>query len=421
MAIDSASSHPETTVPSMEQLRPGLARVVVVEDGDSVIVGRPDLNLFFAVPLPGGAFVTALQETGSIEVATARAEGIAGEPVDGIDFLRGLIDTGLFDDATSDLAVAGGGEARRETKWLEGVSPRVAKRFFGRAAWFLYAAAALGATLLIVCVPDLRPHSSNVWFTEDKALSSLVVAAIAIALTAVHEAWHWLAGRAAGVPAVFRVSRRGVFLVFETDVSQLVTIPRSQRSGVFLAGMAVDSVILFLALAVQWAALSQGGPTAVGLAAFLGAVAFIKVVGIGQQWALVFLRSDVYALLANVLGCHNLYRAVWLAAKSRLWRLSDEDRAELASISDHDRRVGRWFGLVYVGGCLLVGAFLIWWVLPFLVGLVRWLVPVISAGDIGSTQFWTALALLGYSAAVWLAPPLLALRERRLRRQGQLL
>jgi putative peptide zinc metalloprotease protein len=421
MAIDSASSHPDSLVPSLEQLRPGLDRVVVAQDGDSSIVGRPDLNLFFAVPLPGGAFVTTLQQTGSIELATTSAEEVADGPVDGIDFLRGLVDTGLFDDPASDLAAAGGGEARRETKWLEGVSQPVAKRFFGRAAWLVYAAAAVGATFLMVLVPDLRPHSSNVWFLEDKALASLLVVALALALTAVHEAWHWLAGRAAGVPAVFRVSRRGAFLVFETDVSQLVTIPRSQRSGVYLAGMAVDSLMLFLTLALQWAALSRGGPAAAGLAGFLGAIAFTLVLGIGQQWALVFLRSDVYALLANVLGCHNLYRATWLAAKSRLWRLSAEDREELASISQHDRRVGRWFGLVYVGGCLLVGAFLIWWVFPFLAGLARWLVPVISDGDVGSTQFWTALALLAYSAAVWIAPPLLALRERRLRRQGLLL
>ncbi|EAQ00709.1 hypothetical protein JNB_11059 [Janibacter sp. HTCC2649] len=421
MAIDSASTQPDTTVPSLDQLRPGLSRVVVAEDGDSSIVGRPDLNLFLAVPLAGGAFVTALQETGSIELATTRAEEVADAPVDGIDFLRGLVETGLFDDAASELAVAGGGEARRETKWLEGVSQPVAKRFFGRAAWSLYAAAALGATVLMVLVPDLRPHSSNVWFLEDKALSSLVLVALALGLTAVHEAWHWLAGRAAGVPAVFRVSRRGAFLVFETDVSQLVTIPRSQRSGVYLAGMAVDSLNLFLTLALQWAALSHGGPFATGLAGLLGAIAFALVVGIGQQWALVFLRSDVYALLANVLGCHNLYRATWLAAKARLWRLTAEDREELASISEHDRRVGRWFGLVYVVGCLMVGAFLIWWVFPFLEGMARWLVPVVSAGDVGSTEFWTALALLAYSATVWIAPPLLALRERRLRRQGLLL
>jgi len=277
MAIDRASTPPESMVPSLEHIRPGLDRVVVAEDGDSSIVGRPDLNLFFAVPLPGGAFVTTLQQTGSIELATTRAEEVAGSPVDGVDFLRGLVATGLFDDATSELAVAGGGEAR------------------------------------------------------------------------------------------------------------------NQRSGVYLAGMAVDSLLLFLALALQWAALNQWGPVAPGLAGFLGAVAFTLVVGIGQQWALVFLRSDVYALLANVLGCHNLYRATWLAAKSRLWRLTDEDREELASISEHDRRVGRWFGLVYVVGCLMVGAFLIWWVFPFLAGMVRWLVPVVSAGDVGSAEFWTAL------------------------------
>ncbi len=67
---------------------------------------------------------------------------------------------------------------------------------------------------------------------------------------------------------------------------------------------------------LQWVALWTQAPDP--WSRFLGAVVLLNVLGIGQQWALVFLRSDVYALLANVLGCHNLYRATWLSAKARV-------------------------------------------------------------------------------------------------------
>lgn len=415
MSVESAESPSADLSP--ERLRPVLDLIVVAQDGDSSIIGRPDLNLFIAVPLPGGAFVSTLQETGSLEEATTRASELAGETVDGVDFLEGLLGAGLFDEAVTQ-AVRQDGQ-RQATRWFEGISQPVARRFFGRVAWLVYAAAAIGSAVLIAVIPDVRPHYRNVWFLEDKALSSLVVAVLALALTAVHEAWHWLAGRAVGVPATFRISRRGVFLVIETDVSQLVTVPRRARSGVYLAGMAVDAVVLFAALVLQWVALWTQAPDP--WSRFLGAVVLLNVLGIGQQWALVFLRSDVYALLANVLGCHNLYRATWLSAKARVHGLDAADRAEWEDIGAHDRHVARWFGLVYLAGCLMIGAFLVFWVLPYLAGMIRWLAPILADGDVSSMPFWTAVILLAYSGATWIAPPVLALRERGLRKRGVLL
>ena len=40
-----------------------------------------------------------------------------------------------------------------------------------------------------------------------------------------------------------------------------------------------------------------------------------QVVAVVWQWAAVFLRSDGYAVLANALRCHNLYRATWCSAR----------------------------------------------------------------------------------------------------------
>src|SRR5262249_34251178 len=149
------------------------------------------------------------------------------------------------------------------------------------------------------------------------------------ALTALHETWHWLAGRAVGIAAVFRVSRRGVFLVFETDLTQIVTTPRRKRYTAYVAGACIDGVVLAVALATRLAYREGLLDLPPLLDRVLGVVVLALVTSISWQVTAVCLRNDGYAVLANALGCHNLYRATWLTTKDRLFRLSGAEAEEL--------------------------------------------------------------------------------------------
>src|SRR5262249_21201466 len=150
-------------------------------------------------------------------------------------------------------------------------------------------------------------------------------------LTALHEMWHWLAGRALEVGAVFRVSRRGVFLVFETDLTQIVTTPRRQRYVAYVAGACIDCAGLAVVLATRLAYRLDWLALPPVLDRVLGVVVLAQVTSICWQVTAVCLRNDGYAVLANALGCHNLYRATWLTTKDRLFGLSDAEVEELAA------------------------------------------------------------------------------------------
>jgi hypothetical protein len=397
-----------------------VAPLVVVTDGDEHVLGRPDLGHYVAVPEPGAVFVTALQGGASLAEATARASRAAGQKVDGADFLRGLAEAGLLSEDTPE----GSGDpppTGRRIRWIEGVSPRVAGRLFGRVAWIGYGLAALVAVGVLVARPDLRPGFEDVWFLGDPVLSLLAFLPVGILLGAAHEAWHWLAGRAIGVPAVFRVSRRGLFLVFETDLTQLAAVPRRKRYGPFLAGMALDGVVLATALGLRvlYRADLLALPPVVDR--LLGVVILNQMISVVWQWAAVFMRSDGYAVLANALRCHNLYRATWLTAKGRLWRLVADETAELEAISPHDRQVAHWFALVYIAGMTGVGWLTLTFSLPFLISMMLWVANNLGSLAVTSVTFWESAAVLALMATQWGAPLLLALRERRLRKMGELL
>jgi hypothetical protein len=268
--------------------------------------------------------------------------------------------------------------------------------------------------------PDLWPSYEHIWWLPDPVLSLLVLFPVGLLLAAMHEAWHWLAGRAIGVPAVFRVSYRGIFLVFETDLTQIVTVPRRARYGAFLAGMAFDVVVLAVALGLRLAYRVD----LVGLPGWvdrlLAAVVLMQLLGIVWQWAALFLRSDGYAVLANALRTHDLYRATWLTTKDRLWRLTGADAAELASICRHDRRVAGWFGQLYLIGLVAMGWMLASYGIPFMTTMVWWVGHNLVHPSLTSVAFWESAAVVTIAVGRYAVLPLLAWRERRLRRAGAL-
>ncbi|GAB7046490.1 hypothetical protein [Catenuloplanes indicus] len=384
-------------------------RLVVTHDGSAYVLGRPDLGVYVAVPEPGAVFVRTLQETGSVEDATARASEVAGEPVDGAAFLEGLAGAGLLDPPQ----VTRG-------RWIAGVDPAVVAPLFGPVAWCVYGLAAVTAIGLLIARPELRPSFADALFLPDPVLSTLIFLVMGHLVVAMHETWHWLAGRAAGVPAAFRVSYRGFYLVFETDLSHLNALPRRSRYGPFLAGMALDATVLAVALLLRLAHHTELLMLAPLADRLLAALVLITVYALVWQCAGVFLRTDAYAVLANALRCHNLYRATQLVTKRRLWRLTADEAAELAAVSAHDHRVARWFGIVHLAGGAVLGWALVTLVLPYLVTMSGWLLTNLRDPDPAGLPFWESIAVLLILLLQWAGPPLLAVRERRMRRAGAL-
>ena len=406
----------------VRDLAAATAPLVVSSDGDEWVLGRPDIGVYVDVPEPGAVFVQSLQSGESVAEATARASEVAGEPVDGEDFIAVLTDAGLLDLPTPPGAVTppAAPVRGRQIRWIEGVSPHGAQRLFGRVAWTIYGLAALGSVAILFGRPDLRPTFESVWFLGDPVVSLLASVPIFIVIGATHEGWHWLAGRALGVPAVFRLSYRGVFLVFETDLTQIVTRPRRQRYGPFLAGMAIECCMLFAILLLRILYLASVVDLPAVVDRIFGALVYGLVFSIAWQWAAVFLRSDGYAILANALRCRNLYRVTWVTVKAHLFRLSDDEAAELADAHPRDRSVARWFGLVYVAGMIAMVWIALELNLPFLISMLTWLAGNLIGGAVQTRQFWESAAVATYVLITTFAPLALAIRERRLRRAGTL-
>jgi hypothetical protein len=388
------------------------ARLSLVAEGDQVMVGNPATATFVAVPAVGGVVLSALADGRSVAEAAAAAFEHSQVEVDVEDFVTTLEEAGI-------LVYEDGAALSGRVRWVSGVPSWLAHPLFGKVAWSCYALAFVFVLVALAAEPALRPSFEDYLFLPDPLLCILCAYAMSVVIMIAHESWHWLAGRAIDVPARFRLSYRGIFLAAETDLSLLLTRPRRQRYGPMLAGPAFDISLLALALCLHWAYFALGLPLPDVLARLLGSLTLMIVANLVLQCA-VFLRTDLYAVLACALHCDNLYRTSWLTMKARLLPMTAEESAELESASRRDRSVAQWFSILYLVGMLGVFWFVLTFLLPAAAGGFSWMVRNILSLSTDSLAFWESVVVALLSAANTFAPLPLALRELRLRRMGRL-
>ncbi|MFG2059143.1 hypothetical protein ACGFI9_34515 [Micromonospora sp. NPDC048930] len=362
----------------------------VIEEGDDVLIGDPERGSYIAVPAVGGVVVRALLDGATVEEAGARAATLAGEPVDMADFIAVLTELGFVD--TDDPAVPAPTAAMQQRAWTTGPPAAVVRPLFSPVAWCVYTAAAVWVIACLVLRPDLWPRPTDLLITGDIGTSLLIMLPVTYVLVGVHEMWHWLAARALDLRTRFGIDRRLFFLVFETDLSQLWSVPRRKRYGPQLAGIAIDMVVLAALLA---------GQIAFGPVRPLPALVFVLVASTLWQ-CMVFLRTDLYAVLVTATGCRDLWRVKSLLLRRAFGRLNERQCAELEQADPRDIHVGNWFRWLWLTGCLVAAGYFVLFYLPLLLYVGRRANDELAAGA-GTARFWWGLL-----TAVMVYTPVLA-------------
>ncbi|SCG75222.1 hypothetical protein [Micromonospora coxensis] len=395
--------------------RPRVGNLVVrQEDEDEYVVGDPATGTFVVVPEVGARLVALFAAGRSVAEAADEVERQTGEPVDALDFVEVLVEAGVIDGRPEDAAAA----AAPARYWsVSRIPARLVRPLFGRVAWTGYVAALLATLVMFAAEPSLLPHYEDTFIFPDVVLSLLITNVVVVVLTIVHEVWHALAGAAVGVPSRLRVERRGIFPVLETDLTGLWALPPERRYGPFLAGMAIDSVLLFAAVAPRFAWSRGWIDLPPELVRFLAMVVFSQAVKLAFQ-TLAYLRTDMYLVMATATGCRNLHQVTRLSLKRRIRRLSAEENTILRHAHDTDLRVSRWYRLLYLAGLI----WMIWFAIHFLWPSAKvtfgWAAGVLIGAPLASAYWWEGIALLVFASFNVLLPLGVIVRNRRRTRKA---
>lgn len=309
---------------------------MVPEDG-GVMVGRPDTGSYALFPEAGAELVRQLSTGVPMAAAVGWYERTSESLLDVDDFVATLGDFGFLREGDEDPAPA------KPVRWR-----RLGLVVFCRPAVALYLAIVVAALVAMSRQPWLRPSYRNLFFTSHLSLIPVVLMAIGMVFVLLHEWCHMLAGRRLGLPSKLGIGRRLYFLVAETRLDALLSVPRRQRYLPFLAGTLADTVVI-AALTLLAAGLRDLGVPA-WCSGLCLAVAFTAVLRVIWQFQF-YLETDLYYVIATALRCTHLQAAARFCIKAQVRRLlrrpaqpSDPDW------SSRDRAAARWYAPVLVAG-----------------------------------------------------------------------
>jgi hypothetical protein len=359
---------------------------ITPSDDDSFIVGDLARGEFIQVPPIAVTVINALQSGQTVTDVAAEARREAGQEVDVVAFVETLIDCG-FVAAVDGVSLQSHGPELTDGGQVGATLARLARPLYSAPAWAVYGVLFCCCLVLLAAVPWFRPHYDQLLFLPGPVLSIVLLTVITAPISMLHELAHWLGARLEGVPARITLSRRYYLVVFQTDLSALWAVPRRRRFGPLLAGMALDVVVIAALLGVRATQfLGWWHPRPI-LAQLFAALVVALVISVSLQFV-VFLRTDIYAVLITGLGCVNLTRISRLRMARVYRRLAATEEHEFASASPRDRDMSRWYCWVQLGGALIVAWNFAVFFVPSLAHTLRWIGGGLTHHSPATAEFW---------------------------------
>ncbi|MEV6025948.1 hypothetical protein [Streptomyces sp. NPDC052036] len=377
-----------------------------VPEGDDVVVGRLDTGSYAVFPTDGAELLKRLAQGMPLSAAADWYASAFDEAVDLDDFVATLRELGFV---------------REGEEQPQGPPPRpVRLRRLGRAAfslpaWACYLAVVGGWTWAVTRHTDLAPHPSQIFFVRSLLVVQLVITFGQVPLLLLHEGFHILAGRRLGLPTRLRVSNRLTYIVAETQINGLLSVPRAKRYLPFLAGIVCDGVVLGGLGLVADATRNPDGSFSLTARVCL-ALAFTVVVRVLWQFQL-YLRTDLYYVAATAGNCYDLHDAGMMLLKNRMWRLLGRSQrlVDEEQWTPRDRRVGKFYGPFIVLGYAALAGITVFVSVPVTIQYFSIARQAIASGHVNAA-FWDAVLSLCVNAAQVAALVVLSRRKRREKR-----
>jgi hypothetical protein len=372
-----------------------------VGEGDEVVVGRLATGSYAVFPADGAELLRHIAAGMPLSQAAAWYQQRFGEPVDVGDFAATLTELGFVREAGAEPAPVRPVRLRR-----------LGRAVFSPAAWICYGALLVLWLAVALRTSALLPRPGQIFFTGSLAVIQVVITFGQVPLLFLHEGFHTLAGRRLGLPTRMGMSNRLTYIVFETQLNGLMSVPRRARYLPFLAGLLCDGVVFCVLDLV--AELTRAGHGAFPLAGRI-CLALAFTVALRMAWQLqLFLRTDLYYVLATALNCHDLHEASTALLRNRVWRalgrpgrLTDEQQW-----TERDRRTGTFYGPFIVLGILVMISIAIFGSFPVVREYSATIIHGLGTAP-GSIHFWDALISLTFNIAQIMALNVLWYRKRR--------
>jgi hypothetical protein len=377
----------------------------MVTEDDGVMVGRPDTGSYALFPQEGAQALRLLDAGTPLPGVAEWFQETCGTSLDTEDFIAALDDLGFLRGDEEEVP------AQAPVRWQ-----RLGRWTFSWPALACYAAVTLAAVVAMARFPYLRPTYRHMFFTTYISLIPIALTAALIPLILLHESFHSLAGRRLGLPSTLTIGRRFYYLVAETRLDSLFSVPKRKRYLPFLAGLIADIVVLSALTLIAAVLHSQGFPP--WCSGLCLAIAFTCVLRVIWQF-LFYLQTDLYFVISHVLRCPDLQPAAKFYIKSRIRRLLRRTAPQPggdAAWADRDWAFARWYAPLLILGYGFSLFTLLWAGIPSTVRFAELIIDRFTGSQSPASGILDALSFIVLSSVQWVLLLYVILRDRRARR-----
>lgn len=374
--------------------------IVIRQDGDEWIAGRLDLRRFVVLPRAGAAAIEFFHADCSIDEAAARLTATEGCVFDVLSFAQELVELGFIAEIDGTPVHS----AQPPPASFPRLRPEHARFALSPIFLVLFGGVMLAAIMTLVLRPDLLPGFHDLLWSPQGSTVLAFGAGAGWSLVYVHELAHFITARAAGVHARIQLGTRLQFLVAETDISGIEFAPRRHRLTAYLAGVATNLSVAGITILIEAAT----GPSTAAHR-ILAATVVIALMPLPFEF-MVFMRTDVYYVLQDVLACRNLFGdgtayARYLGDRLRhsIFGSTTKPVDPSLELPHHERRAVRIYSVVLVAGTALCLAWMATVTAPTDLTLISRAVTHIGPGRSPITNLDSAVVLLilGTLHTVW--------------------
>lgn len=227
---------------------------------------------------------------------------------------------------------------------------KILKILFSKTAWAFYLFSVFANIFLFYFSDNLRPKGSDLFVSTSGIASICIIILGTWIVIFFHEYGHICAAKSVGIGAKVKWGYRLVFLVLETEVTDIWSVSRKKRYGVYLAGLAWTSMLILLCLVMQFYFSNE---------IILKILKFTVLMQLQTTvfQTLLFLRTDLYYVLTNFLEIDDLNESMKLIFKNIFTLKFNKISSILNSMSNKERKITKIYSSLSFIGILLLSIY----------------------------------------------------------------
>jgi len=358
--------------------------LIIRQEKSNYIVEDTLTNEFYEMPKVCIEAIKMIEDYGHLKrIEEELRKEYDEEEVDIIDFVHQLIDLEIVSEIDGVLITENIAE-EKETGFYW-IPESLGQILFNRFTTKLYFGMFIASIFIFIFNPSLIPHYKDIFIFDLMIENVLTVIIITIVLVVFHEMGHIIAIRGEHLYAKLELGHRLFFAVLETDLTQSWKLSPSKRNKLLFAGMYIDITVIFTSLVLLLIIKSNNVFTSI-----LGIVIFNTVIRLFYQLC-VFMKTDFYYIIENMIGCYNLmengqnYLSKWLPFIKK-----DSSTETFAGEEKFIRR----YAVFYLAGIMLTIAITAYYYIPqFIFAINQIMLPGLTE-PFNSLRFWDSVVFL---------------------------